>query len=938
PNGAALEHATVLISTQRASATRALGAAFTGPDGTFTLETTFQADQRVQVPAESILLGTVGAEVQWEALVEDLAVGPKTGNVENRLVVWTYNATDAAGTSQTIATPFHSATRLSVETPQAALTGESIEVNATLKDGLGRPLGSRTVELTWDGTEPPTTRTATTDAGGKAIFTLPAAPQAAQTEVTATFEGTSRLQRATATSDLAIRDPATLTLSAEPSALTAGDPVTLIGELETPDGPVAGAPIELVAGRLTTNTTTDGSGTFELTLTVPETTPSGPFSLLARFPGTEQLAPTEGQASLDVLGTAFLKAPANTTLDRTQGGLLRGQVLDGQGQGLSATVQFTAPGLPALQAVSDVNGAWILPIPSGLPRGQYAGTIEVLADDEQAGAERPFTLTLRGQGALALDALPGVVSRGDTLQVEGTLLDQDGNGVPGEGLVATFLTATDQALTDADGRFQVTLPVPEDAPLGSRALTVSYTGSMGGTLTPTQANRTLAIKDPTTVQLHTEHTPLARPSISGTLLRSNGQAIPGQAITLTLHLAEGQAPVATTQATTSATGTFNASLPGSLAPEATVVTVQATFPGTSTLAETTGHRQVNLTTPLVWDARLPASLPTGRNVPVEGTVRDAEGPAIQEGLVRARIGDTVIGEAPVRDGAFTLPITVPEQITPGEHQVRITLEPLGLHAATPLTGSVTVTTLATVEVTFTDQLRAGAPYQAIATVTDEAGRPMADVTLVYWIAQPGQDPVPATARTNATGQALLAGIAPSGSGDGRAELTVVAKGPQLTKEAAVATAATVSTPGTLSLLPALLIAALVLVLAIAAYLITRRRRQVGEVQQIVEELLTDLEMGNEYQASVLLAYKRLTEHLETYGFLDKPEFTAREFLDAVREALPLPDDQVDAFVGLFEQARYSQHTIGPVDRVRAINQLRTLRQAIEGSAPKEAAT
>ncbi len=925
PDGQPVQVGTVLVSLLAPSVQRAVGVAFTGTDGSFTMETTVKPDQSAVVPGQAILLGSRGTEVSWTADLTDVSPGETSQGQDNQIVVWAYNTTQADGAQRTITTPFEAATQVSIDTAEAALVGQAPNATVTLEDGLGNPLAQREVAVTWDATQPPIEVSATTDAGGQATLQLPAPTEVGTSTLTATFDGDGELEPTSTSRTLPVQRPVHAEITAEPETLTAGEQATISGQLSSSNGPVAQAPVDLTIAETTANATTGPDGRFELTVTIPTTAPPGDLTVLATYPGDQRLAPAEASTTLEVLATVVLKAPSTVTLDQASGGLIQGQVVDARGRGVLTTVTLQADGLPTRQTATD-EGGWTLSLPADLPRGQHAGTLTAKATEDHTGDQHPITLTIRSPGHLDLDPVPGTVEPGTTVDVTGTLTGGQGDPAVQEGLFVQLLDLDAQVLTDQDGRFETTLPVPEDAPLGQADLQVTYTGDLGGSLTPVEVNRTLMIKEPTTLTLATVHTPMDSPRITGHLATADGEPLPGETVTAALHLPGQATPAATATATTTASGNVTLLLPGDLAAEATRATVNLTYPGSASQAPDQATGTVNLTTPLAWEASLPSQIPLETTVAVTGTVYDAQGPPIETGTVTARLAGTEVATGPVTDGRFELPVRLPPQIPPGQHDLVINLDPPGLHAATPLEGTVTVTTLATVEVTFDQVPEAGSPYQATAKVTDQAGRPLANTTLVYWLEDGDQEPVAATARTNETGHATLAGASP-GTG-GTAELTVVARGPMLTREAAVATSTPVATPGALPLVPALLATALVAAVGTAIYMARRRREQVSEVQEIVDELIHDLEMGNEYQAVVLLAYKKLQDHLESYGFLDQPDYTAREFLDAVRQAMPLPEDDVEAFVDLFEQARYSQHALGPRHRVRAISKLREIQQAI----------
>ncbi|MDG1858767.1 MAG: DUF4129 domain-containing protein, partial [Emcibacteraceae bacterium] len=105
----------------------------------------------------------------------------------------------------------------------------------------------------------------------------------------------------------------------------------------------------------------------------------------------------------------------------------------------------------------------------------------------------------------------------------------------------------------------------------------------------------------------------------------------------------------------------------------------------------------------------------------------------------------------------------------------------------------------------------------------------------------------------------------------------------------------------------------------------QERRQVQALRGILTDAMMQLEASNEYIAAIFDCYKSLVKHFKKYGFMKKVYETAREFEAAVRSAFNMvPSDQMDDFLSIFEEARYSEHTIDATHRDRAIQTLNTI--------------
>jgi hypothetical protein len=107
------------------------------------------------------------------------------------------------------------------------------------------------------------------------------------------------------------------------------------------------------------------------------------------------------------------------------------------------------------------------------------------------------------------------------------------------------------------------------------------------------------------------------------------------------------------------------------------------------------------------------------------------------------------------------------------------------------------------------------------------------------------------------------------------------------------------------------------------------RRQVEALRGILTDTMLQLQAANEYIAIIFDCYKQLVKHFRRHGFMKKVYETTREFESAVRNAFHMvPADQLDGFLGIFEEARYSDHEIGPSHRDRAIQTLNAIAQSL----------
>jgi len=122
---------------------------------------------------------------------------------------------------------------------------------------------------------------------------------------------------------------------------------------------------------------------------------------------------------------------------------------------------------------------------------------------------------------------------------------------------------------------------------------------------------------------------------------------------------------------------------------------------------------------------------------------------------------------------------------------------------------------------------------------------------------------------------------------------------------------------------ALLLAALIGAVMYRNY---QERRRIEILRGILTDSLMSLRASNEYIQAIFNCWKELVAFFRSKGAMKKVYETTREFEDAVNKMLGgiTPPHELDAFLSLFEEARYSDHNIGAAQRDRAIQTLQAI--------------
>ena len=111
-----------------------------------------------------------------------------------------------------------------------------------------------------------------------------------------------------------------------------------------------------------------------------------------------------------------------------------------------------------------------------------------------------------------------------------------------------------------------------------------------------------------------------------------------------------------------------------------------------------------------------------------------------------------------------------------------------------------------------------------------------------------------------------------------------------------------------------------LVGAVVAFVIMRRRaesaaKEIADIFSYTAELLA---AGDSMREAIFQCYESLVHVLMGRGFLRRDFETVREFEMAIRAALPnLSDEALSSLDNVFEEARYSRHEMGEVDKNNA---------------------
>jgi len=97
----------------------------------------------------------------------------------------------------------------------------------------------------------------------------------------------------------------------------------------------------------------------------------------------------------------------------------------------------------------------------------------------------------------------------------------------------------------------------------------------------------------------------------------------------------------------------------------------------------------------------------------------------------------------------------------------------------------------------------------------------------------------------------------------------------------------------------------------------------------VQQTLSELQVGADVRGAILACYQRFCLLLDARGIGAQDALTPRELEDLAVGRLEVSEDSAEALTSLFEEARYSEHSLGDADRDRAVRSLETIRADLE---------
>ncbi len=304
-----------------------------------------------------------------------------------------------------------------------------------------------------------------TDDDGSFRYSSPGVDEPGPSVLTARFNEQDELTSSSASFSYSVVAPTVLTVSG-PSVAAAQGTVELAGALTTVDGqPVPGAPVWVGdPGSQPLITDADGafSRQFPLEFHSEENETESMVNISFGYEGTDSLAPSLRNHSITV-GLPWIFAEPTEPAARGETATVRGTVFIGSRPVADAVVNAGDD----LEVVTNATGAFILRYP--VDRDTSLGRLEIPLAVASLNLQTMVPLDVKSSVNLFVAPM-GDVQPGREAILQATLLDDEGQGIPG----ATLRTSEgDPIVTGAEGTAQLPLEVPDDE--GSLVVPVSFT-------------------------------------------------------------------------------------------------------------------------------------------------------------------------------------------------------------------------------------------------------------------------------------------------------------------------------------------------------------------------------------------------------------------------------------------------------------------------------
>ncbi|MBI4394299.1 MAG: DUF4129 domain-containing protein [Euryarchaeota archaeon] len=939
---------------------RVAGAAQTMPDGTFTMVLSLASDHSLLLRAPAILFGTnhsAGETVTWA-----LDTGTVPLGLDDRLFVWAYAVSaidgpyafaaknrDVTGSIVTrnaegtykpdvvaYAQPFtvRSETRIRLPTDLKAENGGILNGSGTLLDRVGLPISGKDVTIRFNnGTQ----STVTTDASGSFQFTIPVGtlPQRGRYPLNASFAGDADRLTLPSTSeagvDILFGTSMTAVVENERRSVRAGESLVITGKVVDVDDHPAIGNVTMASYGAAVETTLDAAGRYRLEAPIPRDATPEARTFVVQFPQANSFS-----AASAVVESVIITQSTRVVLDPqyfrplvSEDVVVAGQLVDQAGRPVRdfsvkerLTVRVALGASNVEVPVDNATSTFKTTISRFSTPGVGETSVVVSFTGTNLYAQSSTVAVYSVVTTTSLEFPPKRLERGNVVVLGGRLLDALGRPIASQTVNVSFEgEALEPATTDANGRFERGVALPANKTLGLVEARARYPGSVDGLKKASPEVVTyFNVVTRVTITLPDKVLPFGRLNITGRLTNDEGNVVPSARVNVKVNGASIGNVV------TDFGGDFEAEY----LPQTTDVVdfvIEAKYVGEGIYGDATGSAKY------ITIARTTVKLDSvtgfvrGGQVALTARLIDEFGRPIRGAEVEALLGDAKLAVLNTASGgAMNASLRLPIDMERGKYPFVLRYRGDKNHFGTDFVEEVSVVGETDLRLYTPNRLTVGQSFVGRIQLLDDEGGPIKDAVLQLRVS--GYI-YPFLLRTNDTGEATFPAKVLS---EGKTQVDVRYQGSDILLPATrTFSINSLAAFGPVSREEALVLAAAafaLLAVGLAAAYVYWSRSAATEAAAILKRAEGQLVAGSEYVATILAAYRALVEYLRKYGYAVTPDLTAQEFSVAVKAAFPVDETRLDEFIGLFEEARYSAHEIGPAERQRAISAFRAVQRGL----------
>ena len=872
------------------------------------------------------------------------------------------------------------------------LRGDLVEVNISLVDNSDSPIQFAQISLQIDGNVEWTGFTNSLGFSSAIIATDPLRKTGPMT-ITAVFsgtEGTTGLLGDEVWTRIIILAPSVLEIYASETANMAGGEVTFSGKLLDEygnsliqDGFDKGGLIRLTidkidVGPLYTTLSNATTGNWSITYDIPDDMQFGSHEVEASFLGgfawvdpmgqgdsinPEYYLPSSATSQFNVTqqSQVIINSPPQE-VDRSQLVSVEGLLTDGVGRILSfRDIQVTMNNQFLTALETDENGSFsiFIPVPSDMPLGPRIVMVSFLGEQFITSSNSTTIFTVFGPTIVSIDDIPDVAV-GDEIILSGQLRDNLESGWISNHTVEIFVEGVLIGITSSDelGRWILPWKIPDSLEIGNH--TVSIISPSQGFYRMGFIDTTLTVSYHTQITIELEKKRVTRGdtwNFSGRLFENDTGFYYGLENRQIIVMLDEEI-VGETMTMEGGLFTFNQSVSYYLSR------------GIHNLSFSYGgeflYLPTNINISAIAQSDITIEAQEISSIIIRGNVSH---PIVIQGIVREVGGDSsIINNLSISllFGEQNLPITqdpwinqdslnfeiiskAQEFMSPGKNIVSIIVDP---SSELFLNGkSLEMEILVLIEIDFIfSSIEINTGQRVIrgtvnATATD-TGEPVKDLEMIAILSNETSPQSLITRFTNADGVfeyefKSLSPLPPFSDIETWGTLSVSLDSDSefidsrsLTLLGKNGVNVVYSIDDSDSILNSMLVwIGLTLVISLALIALTMYRRKedstMKELANIFNYAAEMLASGDEYRRAIFECYENLCLILKKRKFLRRDFETVREFEIAIRKALPISEESLISLDRVFEEARYSSHKLGELERQNAQLSLSSVLREIE---------